>query len=57
MAALQRYHWPGNVRELQNVVERAVLLGKSDSRAARRSAAASRGRGAAVASTRSARGR
>ena len=30
MAALQRYAWPGNVRELQNIVERAVLLGKSD---------------------------
>lgn len=29
IAALQRYHWPGNVRELQNVIERAVLLGKS----------------------------
>ena len=29
MAALQAYPWPGNVRELQNVVERAVLLGKS----------------------------
>ena len=28
LAALRRYHWPGNVRELQNVVERAVLLGK-----------------------------
>ncbi len=27
-AAMQRYAWPGNVRELQNVVERAVLLGK-----------------------------
>jgi DNA-binding NtrC family response regulator len=26
--ALQAWHWPGNVRELQNVVERAVLLGK-----------------------------
>ncbi len=25
---LQRHRWPGNVRELQNVVERAVLLGK-----------------------------
>jgi DNA-binding NtrC family response regulator len=25
---LQRYRWPGNVRELQNVIERAVLLGK-----------------------------
>jgi DNA-binding NtrC family response regulator len=29
-SALERYHWPGNVRELQNVVERAVLLGKGD---------------------------
>lgn len=28
MASLQRYRWPGNVRELQNVIERAVLLGK-----------------------------
>jgi transcriptional regulator with PAS, ATPase and Fis domain len=28
LAALCRYQWPGNVRELQNVVERAVLLGK-----------------------------
>jgi DNA-binding NtrC family response regulator len=28
LQALCRYHWPGNVRELQNVVERAVLLGK-----------------------------
>jgi transcriptional regulator with PAS, ATPase and Fis domain len=26
---MQRYRWPGNVRELQNVVERAVLLGKN----------------------------
>ncbi len=26
--ALQAYPWPGNVRELQNVIERAVLLGK-----------------------------
>lgn len=25
---LRAYHWPGNVRELQNVIERAVLLGK-----------------------------
>lgn len=30
LAALQCYAWPGNVRELQNVVERAVLLGKGD---------------------------
>ena len=28
IAALQRHSWPGNVRELQNVMERAVLLGK-----------------------------
>ncbi|MBV9154681.1 MAG: sigma-54-dependent Fis family transcriptional regulator [Acidobacteriaceae bacterium] len=27
---LQAYHWPGNVRELQNVIERAVILCKSD---------------------------
>ncbi|HWA99996.1 MAG TPA: sigma-54 dependent transcriptional regulator [Pirellulales bacterium] len=30
LSALQRHRWPGNVRELQNVIERAVLLGKSD---------------------------
>ncbi len=30
IAALQAYTWPGNVRELQNVIERAVLLGKHD---------------------------
>ncbi len=30
MGMLQRHHWPGNVRELQNVIERAVLLGKGD---------------------------
>jgi DNA-binding NtrC family response regulator len=30
LAALQRYRWPGNVRELQNIIERAVLLGKGD---------------------------
>ena len=28
--AIQNYAWPGNVRELQNVMERAVLLGKSN---------------------------
>lgn len=28
LIALERYQWPGNVRELQNIVERAVLLGK-----------------------------
>jgi formate hydrogenlyase transcriptional activator len=27
---LQAYHWPGNVRELQNVIERAVVLCKSE---------------------------
>ncbi|NQU07961.1 MAG: sigma-54-dependent Fis family transcriptional regulator, partial [Candidatus Abyssubacteria bacterium] len=26
---LMRYDWPGNVRELENVVERAMVLGKS----------------------------
>jgi DNA-binding NtrC family response regulator len=31
MATLQRYRWPGNVRELQNIIERAVLLGKGGS--------------------------
>lgn len=30
VAALQRYSWPGNVRELLNVIERAVVLSKSD---------------------------
>jgi len=30
IAAMQRYTWPGNVRELQNIVERAVLLGKNE---------------------------
>jgi len=30
MWALQAYRWPGNVRELQNVIERAVLLGKTE---------------------------
>jgi DNA-binding NtrC family response regulator len=29
MDLLLRYDWPGNVRELENVIERAVLLGKS----------------------------
>jgi Nif-specific regulatory protein len=27
---LKDYYWPGNVRELQNVIERAVVLTKSD---------------------------
>jgi len=28
MSYLEQYDWPGNVRELENVIERAVLLGK-----------------------------
>jgi len=27
---LQQYNWPGNVRELENVIESAVLLGKTE---------------------------
>jgi DNA-binding NtrC family response regulator len=30
MEALCNYHWPGNIRELMNVIERAILLCKSD---------------------------
>jgi DNA-binding NtrC family response regulator len=30
IAALQAYGWPGNVRELRHVLERAVLLARSD---------------------------
>ncbi|MEM9659102.1 MAG: sigma-54 dependent transcriptional regulator, partial [Planctomycetota bacterium] len=30
VAALEAHSWPGNIRELQNVVERAVLLGKGE---------------------------
>jgi DNA-binding NtrC family response regulator len=30
MNMLQRYAWPGNVRELVNVIERAVVLSKSE---------------------------
>ncbi len=30
LASLEAYPWPGNIRELQNVVERAVLLGKGN---------------------------
>ena len=28
--ALSRYPWPGNVRELENILERAVILARSD---------------------------
>lgn len=31
MSVLQQYAWPGNVRELQNIIERAVLLGRNRS--------------------------
>jgi formate hydrogenlyase transcriptional activator len=27
---LQAYHWPGNIRELENVVERGVIMSKTD---------------------------
>ncbi len=30
LEALSRYHWPGNVRELDNVLERALVLARSD---------------------------
>jgi len=30
MDLLIRYSWPGNVRELENVIERAVVMGKGD---------------------------
>ena len=30
MDLLMRYSWPGNVRELENVIERAVVMGKGD---------------------------
>lgn len=28
--ALMNYHWPGNVRELENVIERAMILARTD---------------------------
>lgn len=31
LACLINYAWPGNVRELRNVIERAVVLGETDS--------------------------
>jgi transcriptional regulator with GAF, ATPase, and Fis domain len=30
MAALSHYDWPGNVRELENAIERALVMGSSD---------------------------
>jgi formate hydrogenlyase transcriptional activator len=30
MRQLTRWHWPGNVRELENVIERAVVLARTD---------------------------
>jgi DNA-binding NtrC family response regulator len=30
LAHLMAYPWPGNVRELENAIERAVVLGQSD---------------------------
>jgi transcriptional regulator with GAF, ATPase, and Fis domain len=30
MEALQRYTWPGNVREFRNVIERAMIICKSE---------------------------
>ena len=36
MGLLLGYGWPGNVRELENAIERAVVLGRGDGAAARR---------------------
>jgi len=30
LASLQSYPWPGNIRELQNVVERSLIIGESE---------------------------
>jgi DNA-binding NtrC family response regulator len=31
MHALVDYDWPGNIRELQNVIERGVILARTES--------------------------
>jgi len=51
MTLMERYNWPGNVRELQNVVERAVLLGKGPVITAADLPAEVRGNGAVLVST------
>lgn len=30
LKSLMAYHWPGNIRELENLIERSILLSKSD---------------------------
>ncbi|KAA5532342.1 response regulator [Taibaiella lutea] len=30
LQSLMAYHWPGNIRELENLIERSILLSKSD---------------------------
>lgn len=30
LGLLMKYHWPGNVRELENLIERAVVIGKNN---------------------------
>lgn len=30
MESMKNYHWPGNIREMENLIEREVLLAKSD---------------------------